>query len=441
MAHAFMGRLYGDMGETVLSRQSMTRAFELRDRASDKERFFIVMNYQRQVAGNLEKAHEAARLWSETYPRDVRPHGLLSGMDQELGRYAESVAEAQKAIDLDPDFPFGYLNLGWSYIFLERVEDAVATMQRAAARNLAAPELLVMRYYVAFLRRDSAGMQRRPTTEGRTPASRTGSLTRRLRSWPIPAGWHRPETCPAVRRSLPGSRHSANGRPCTEAGAAVREAFFGNAPEADRYAIAARQLSDARDVEWGAAFAWALSGKPAESRALANDLEKRFPEDTHVRFRYVPMLRALDALNAGAPARALDLLQTAAPFDLAAPGSWGGFFGNLYSVYLRGTAYLALHRGAEAAAEFGEILNHPGLVLSDPVGDRRASATRQSAGPWLATPPREKGLRGLFRRVERGRSGHPHSRAGEGGIRPAALTRARTHRHRLPRRQRRVIAP
>ena len=159
MAHAFMGRLYGDMGETGLSRQSMTRAFELRDRASDKERFFIVMNYQRQVAGNLDKAHEAARLWSETYPRDVRPHGLLSGMDQELGRYTESVAEAQKAIDLDPEFPLGYLNLGWSYIFLERVEDAVATMQRAAARNLAAPELLVMRYYVGFLRRDSAGMQ------------------------------------------------------------------------------------------------------------------------------------------------------------------------------------------------------------------------------------------------------------------------------------------
>ena len=203
----------------------------------------------------------------------------------------------------------------------------------------------------------------------------------------------------------------------------MREAFFGNAAEADRYAIAARQLSDARDVEWGAAFAWALSGKPAESRALTNDLEKRFPEDTHVRFRYVPMLRALDALNAGAPARALDLLQTAAPFDLAAPGSWGGFFGNLYSVYLRGTAYLALHRGAEAAAAFGEILNHPGIVLSDPV----AIVARLQRGRALVmagdTAQREKGLRGLLRRVEGGRSRHSHSRAGEGGIRPAALTR------------------
>ena len=184
------------------------------------------------------------------------------------------------------------------------------------------------------------------------------------------------------RRASELARQSSLGERAAlyEAGAAVREAFFGNAAEADRYAIAARQLSDARDVEWGAAFAWALSGKPAESRALANDLEKRFPEDTHVRFRYVPMLRALDALNAGAPARALDLLQTAAPFDLAAPGSGGGFFGNLYSIYLRGT-------DGTPAVRLGES------------------------------------LRGLLRRVEGGRSRHPPSRAGEGGIRPAALTR------------------
>ena len=180
-----------------------------------------------------------------------------------------------------------------------------------------------------------------------------------------------------------------------EAGAAVREAFFGNAPEANRHATAARQLSDARDVEWGAAFAWALSGKSSESRALTNDLEKRFPEDTHVRFRYLPMLRALDALNAGEPSRALDLLQTAAPFDLAAPGSWGGFFGNLYSVYLRGTAYLALHRGAEAAAEFRRFsITRPHAQRSR--RDRRASATRQGARHGWRHRQREKSLRGFF---------------------------------------------
>ena len=208
-----------------------------------------------------------------------------------------------------------------------------------------------------------------------------------------------------------------------EAGAAVREAFFGNAAEADRYAIAAWNCRTRGmwSGEWRSP--WALSGKLAESRALTNDLEKRFPEDTHVRFRYVPMLRALDAINAGAPSRSLDLLQTAAPFDLAAPGSWGGFFGNLYSVYLRGTAHLALHRGAEAAAAFAEILNHPGIMLSDPV----AIVARLQRGRALAmagdTANAQKSLRGLLRRVEGGRSRYPPSRAGEGGIRPAALTR------------------
>jgi serine/threonine protein kinase/tetratricopeptide (TPR) repeat protein len=366
MAHAFVGRLYGDIGETESSRKSLTRAFELRDRASDQERLFIMMNYQRQVAGNLEKAHEAAALWAETYPHDVRPHGLLSGMDQELGKFQESIDEALKAVELDPDFPFGYLNLGWSYIFLGRLEDAEKTVQRASARKLDAPEMLVMRYYIAFLKRDQSAMQQ-AIEQGR----RNG-----IEDWLAHAESSVLAYSGYQQRARSMSRHAvelarqaslAERAALYEAGAAVREAFYGNAPEAERRASAARQSSDARDVVWGAALALALAGRSSRSRTMTNDLEKRFPEDTHVRFRYVPMLRALAAIDDRDASRAIELLQTAAPFDLAAPGSWGGFFGNLYSIYLRGTTHLAAHRGAEAAAEFRRILDHPGLTISDPV--------------------------------------------------------------------------
>jgi hypothetical protein len=133
--------------------------------------------------------------------------------------------------------------------------------------------------------------------------------------------------------------------------------------------IAALELSKGRDVEYGAAVALALSGEFSRSQALANDLERRFPEDTSVRFSYLPALRGVFALNHSKPSNAIELLQVAVPYELAIPGiAFFGFFGSLYPVYVRGEAYLAAHHGAEAAAEFQKILDHRGIVFSDPVG-------------------------------------------------------------------------
>jgi tetratricopeptide (TPR) repeat protein len=152
-----------------------------------------------------------------------------------------------------------------------------------------------------------------------------------------------------------------------EAGSAVREGFFGNRLEARRRAKAALELSKARDAEYGAALALAFSGDIAGSQPLASDLEKRFPEDTCVRFTYLPVHGALMALNRGDSASAIDQLQVAAPYDLAISCSWFGYFGNLYAPYVRGEAYLASHRYAEAAGEFQKVLSHPGIVYIDPV--------------------------------------------------------------------------
>jgi hypothetical protein len=154
-----------------------------------------------------------------------------------------------------------------------------------------------------------------------------------------------------------------------ESGAALREAFFGNAPAARQSAIAALKLSNNPGVEYGAAFALALIGDSSRSQRLANDLENRFPEDTSVRFSYMPALRALLALNRGEPSKAVELSQLAVPYELGSPRSAiHGFFGALYPVYVRGAAYLAAHRGTEAAGEFQKILDHRGTVVSDPIG-------------------------------------------------------------------------
>jgi hypothetical protein len=152
----------------------------------------------------------------------------------------------------------------------------------------------------------------------------------------------------------------------------VREALFGNGSIARQRAVAALALSKSRDVAFGAGFALALAGDSSRSQALTEDLSRRLPEDTRAQFIYAPTLRALLALNHSQPPKALELLQTTVPYELGSPNNSGSEFllgsGSLYPVYVRGLAYLAAHQGAAAAGEFQKILDHRGIVLSDPIG-------------------------------------------------------------------------
>jgi len=368
MAHALLGRKYGDSGESVLSAESTRKAYQLRDRASDREKFFIDASYDLQVTGNLEKARQTLELWARTYPRAREPHGFLSALYQAFGKYEKSVEEGKRAFEIDADFAPGYINRAWALVFLGRLEEAGQTIQLASERKLEVPEFLVLRYYIAFLKDDTAAMQ---------SAAALGAEKSGVEDWishqeasVLAFSGHLRRARSMSRRAVDLAKQTAQreGAAMYEAGAAVREAFFGNAPEARLNVIAALELSKGRDVEYGTAFAMALSGDAARAHALTNDLERRFPEDTLVRFTYLPTLRALLAINHGEPSQAIELLQVAAPYDLAIPGSWFGFFGNLYPTYVRGAAFLAAHQSAEAATEFRKILDHPAIAFSDPVG-------------------------------------------------------------------------
>jgi len=153
------------------------------------------------------------------------------------------------------------------------------------------------------------------------------------------------------------------------AGAAVREALVGNREAATEWARSALELSDDREVAYGCALALALANDTAHAQALADQLERQFPENTAIRFNYLPTLRAVLALNRAQPQHALELLQIAAPHELGIPPSAvSGLFGALYPIYVRGQAYLALNKPLEAAAEFQKILDHRGIVTDDPIG-------------------------------------------------------------------------
>ncbi len=370
MAYAVLGRAYADLGESVLSAESTSKAYELRDRTSDAERFFITAAYDTQVTGNLERARETCELWAQTYPRDVRALTFLSAfIYQQFGNYEKSIEVTRKAIEIDPDFFPGYVNLAGTYGYVGRLADAEATLQAATDRNLQNPFILITRYQIEFLKGDQAAMERAAVLGRGKPG--VGDWLADQEALVMAYSGHL-QQARAMSRQAVDSAQQANQREMAalfEDVAALREAFFGNIAESRRSAMAALALSKGRDVQFGAAFALALAGDSLQSQTLADDLEKRFPEDTEVRFAYSPAIRAQLALNHGEPSRAIELLQTAARYELGAPVSAiGGYFGALYPVYVRGEAYLALHRGAEAVVEFQKILDHRGIVINDPVG-------------------------------------------------------------------------
>ncbi len=370
MAHAMVGRMYGDMGESVLSADSTTKAYQLQDRASDREKFFITASYDTQVTGNMEKAQQTCELWMQTYPRDTGPLGSLAGMIYPVfGKYEKAVERAKKAIELDPDFPIWYNLLAFAYQELDRLGEAETALQRASERKLEVPDFLVERFDLAFLRGDKAGMERYAALgKGKSGAE---DWISNHEAFALAYSGQLQQARRVSRRAADLAQQAAKKEMAAsdEAAAAVREALFGNGAAARQSASAALKLSRGRDVVYGAALALVLAGDSSESQTLAKDLEKRFPEDTGVRFSYLPVLGALSALNHGQPAKAIELLQIAVPYELGVPPSaMLGFFAAFYPIYVRGEAYLAEHKGVEAAVEFQKVLDHRGIVVSDPIG-------------------------------------------------------------------------
>jgi tetratricopeptide (TPR) repeat protein len=370
MAYAFLGRMYGDIGESELSAENTSKAWQLRDRATDAEKFFITANYDLQVTGNLEKAQETFELWAQTYPREIHAPGLLSGMIYPVfGKHEKAIEAAKTAIALDPDFPFAYVNLATSYQFLGRLEDAEKIFQQASERKVLIPEMLEQRYDLAFLRGDKAEMERQVAlAKGKSGAEASMSGHEAL---VLAYSGHLRQARNMAGRAVDLAHQPAQSEEAAllETGATLWDAFFGNATAARQGAKEVLKLSKGRDVEYGAALALALSGDSSAAQTLADDLAKRFPEDTSVRTSYVPVLRALLALNHGEPPEAIEALQAAVPYELGVPLSWfNGSFGALYPVYVRGEAFLKAHQSAEAAAEFQKILDHRGIVGPDPVG-------------------------------------------------------------------------
>ena len=389
MAYASLGRIYADLDQSDLSAENAAKAWQLRNRASDREKFFIAANYHMLATGNLEEARQTCETWTQTYPRDAIPHTMLSGYINKVpGHYEAALKEAQKAIDLDRDFAIAYYSLAVNNAYQGQLAEAENVLERASGRGLEIDEFIMLDYDLAFLKQDEAGMERIIARAHQRSAAENWIFSREANVFAyhgqLTKARAKTESAVAQARQAAQPERAA----LWDAGAAVREALFGNGREARTRAKAALDLSNDREVEYGAALAFALSRETEKAGQLVNDLAKRFPEDTSVQFSYLPSLRAILALNRSKPSEAVEALDSAGPNELGVPrSSIHGLFGALYPVFIRGQAYLAEGRGGEAGAEFQKILDHSGILINDPIG---ALAHLQLARAYVVAGNRAK---------------------------------------------------
>jgi tetratricopeptide (TPR) repeat protein len=369
LAYAMLGRASVDAGEVSNAVDATQKAYELRDRVSEPERYFVTSSYYTVVTGDLEKAKEPCQLWIQAYPRAVVPRNFLTGpIYLTLGEFQKAVDLAEETTRLHPDLPIAYAHLLYGYAALNRLDKAKATYERALRNKIDSSAFLdVPMYSIDFLNGDTSGMAQLVARGTGKPGIEDIFLANEA----LTAAYSgRLGKARELSRQAEASAQRAEEK--EEAAvyvgsAALIEALFGNAAEARRQAATALSLSTARDTQYAAALVLGFTGDEVRTQALADDLAKRFPQDTIAQFNYLPTLRAQIALNRNDSDKAIEALQAAAPYELATPAALFGFL-SVYPIYVRGEAYLAARQGNEAAAEFQKILDHAGVVVNEPIG-------------------------------------------------------------------------
>jgi eukaryotic-like serine/threonine-protein kinase len=370
VAYSWLGIWHTSIGEPSIAAGYAGKAYELRDHASEPEKYFVSVIYYKEVVGDLEKAAQTGKLWMEAYPRAEMPHTYLSGgIYPALGRYDEVVSEGREAIRLRPDFNVSYVLLMDGYMALNRFDEANSTYRQALERKLYHYYYPAARYRLAFLQNDAAGMKQQVRQSAGQPGveetlladeADTAAYYGRLR-----------ESEELSRRAMESAERVGEKEisACFSATSGLREALFGNAGEGRRRASLAVARSSGVDVQYAAALALAYAGDTGRAQGLTEDLSKRFPEATTVQFDYLPTIRAKLALNRGNPSEALETLRAAVPYELGTSTFSGEYAWNgLYPAFVRGDAYLAAREGSKAAAEFQKILDHRGIVWDSPIG-------------------------------------------------------------------------
>jgi eukaryotic-like serine/threonine-protein kinase len=364
-AYSSLAASYFDVGEDSLAAVNATRAYELRDRVSERERLQFTSFYHTMVTGNIEKAAQAYELLADSYPRLSAPHFALGFIDVQLGRNDQFLAESQQALHLNPGVR-EYGHLAAAYMVLGRLNEAKAALAQSQSHFSILPVDHINRYLIAFLEHDNATMERETAWAAGKPGVEDSMLYYQSSTSGYFGELRKARELSQFASASAVAVGKKENAASYQADAALREALFGNASEARKQVTKAIAASSGHDVQVAAALTYALIGDVARAQLVAANLTKQFPENSGVQFNYLPAIRAQIALASGSPTRALEFLQAAQPYELGSPGQSLPLL-SLYPIFVRGEAYLAARNGPAAIAEFQNILDHPGIALNQAI--------------------------------------------------------------------------
>jgi eukaryotic-like serine/threonine-protein kinase len=362
VAYGNLAGVYSNLGQEDLARENGSKAFELRERVSERERYWISAHYYAYVTGEWQRANQICELWAQSYPRDDNAPGILGDNYMLGGQWERALPPTQESIRLEPNDAIMHANLAEIFLAFNQPEKANAVIEQAWARKVDYWGLHLWMYYLGFLRSDAGEMGRQMTWA----AGRAGYEDIILSAQSDTEAYYG-----RLRKARELSRRAAESAQrddaqevaaSLQASAALREAEFGNFEQARQIAATALNTSPGINVEKMAALAFARAGDPTRAKAIATKLAKSYPENTLLNSYWLATVRAAIELDRNHPEQALELLRPAASYELGY--SLPLFVGTVYPAYVRGGAYLRIGQGVAAAAEFQKILDHRGIVLN-----------------------------------------------------------------------------
>jgi len=364
-AYASLGIRYNNLGQASLAIQNVKKAYELRDRVSEREKYYIACTYFTLVTGELARAIQQYELWIQDYPRDYVAATNLGVNYFTLGQFERAATVTRQALELEPDSILGYNNLGVAYFSIDRLDEAKSVFDEALARKLDGPYLRQSIYYLDFLRQDAAGMQQQVSCAMSKPGAEDILLSSESDTQAYHGQLQKARQLSQQAESSAKRNDSKETAAFWQGNEALREAEFGYPSESREQAHQALALAPGRDVWVEAGLALARAGDTAEAGTLADRLNREFPLDTLMQNYWIPAIRAAIELDRKRPDQAIQLLQVSVPYELADPPPFAA--GTMYPAYLRGEAYLLAGKGTEASGEFQKILDHPGVIVNFPL--------------------------------------------------------------------------
>jgi tetratricopeptide (TPR) repeat protein len=361
-----LGIMYCNLGEEELCARHLSKAYEVRDRVTERERFPVDSSYFMFVTGELEKAAQVFGEWKQLYPRNLTPYINLGVADSNLGLYEDALANDKDGLALRKDNSVVYRDLSFDYMNLNRLDEAKSVLSEARARKLDG-SLLKNYYQLAFLQNDSSEMQRLiSVVPGK---SQTDSSVLAMQADTEAFRGRTREANELTGRAISAALLAGDMESAADAAVsqALREAEFGDLIGARKHAASALSRAKTRDVQIATALAFARAGDSYRAQAMSAALQKHFAHDTLLVSYWLPTIHAAIAIAQGKNANALTYLQEATHYELGGgvlPFSAGA---SMYPVYLRGEAYLRLKQWDKAAAEFKNIIDHRGLVWNFPL--------------------------------------------------------------------------